>query len=119
MKLNDFTKGLIMALVGFVATTLSSLETFNIIYVLLSTVGFTLVYVAKNYVFPSVSAFGIDFKDIISGVILAVGMGVVSYVAQILTTGFEWGTLWLAVSGAVVGYFLKTLPTDSTAEIKK
>jgi len=113
MKLNAFWKGLIMALVGFVATTLSDLETFNAAYVIIATLGFTVIYVAKNYAFPSISVFGLDIRDAISGLILAVGMGLSSYVAQILTTGFEWQTLWIAVSGAVVGYIMKTLPSKA------
>ena len=49
-----------------------------------------------------------NVNDLISGLILAIGMGLSSYVAQILTIGFEWQALWVAVSGAVVGYFTKT-----------
>lgn len=113
MKLSVFWKGLIMALVGFVATTLSDLETFNVVYIVISTLGFTIVYFAKNYMFPSVSVMGLDLRDIISGFVLALGMGVSSYVAQILTTGFSWQTLWIAVSGAVIGYIAKTLPSKA------
>lgn len=108
MKLNAFWKGLIMAIVGFIATTLSDLETFNAAYVVIATISFTLIYIAKNAIFPSMSALGLDFRDIVSGLILAVGMGLSSYVAQILTGGFTWGTFWLAISGAVIGYITKT-----------
>jgi hypothetical protein len=109
MKLNAFWKGLIMALIGFVATTISDLETFNAAYVGISTVSFTLIYVAKNYVWESKSKIlGLDWQDLLSGLILALGMGISSYVAQILTIGFEWQSLWVAVSGAVIGYFTKT-----------
>lgn len=108
MKLNAFWKGLLMALVGFISTTLSDLETFNFAYVAISTVSFTLIYIAKNYAFPSISVIGLDIRDVISGVILAVGMAISSYVAQILTTGFDLKTLLVSIGGAIVGYFLKT-----------
>lgn len=116
MKLNAFIKGLIMALVGFIATTISDLsgeESVNFTYILIASIGFTVVYIAKNYKFPSVSALGFDLRDVISGLILAIGMGISSTVAQILTTGFDAHTLWVAVSGAVVGYVLKTLPNNA------
>lgn len=99
-----------MAIVGFLATTLSDLETFNAAYAIISTVSFTLVYVGKNYVWPSKSdILGLDWHLFASGAVLAIGMGLSSYVAQILTSGFEWHTLWVSVSGAVIGYFTKTL----------
>ena len=113
MKLNAFWKGLIMSLIGFIATALSDLESMNIVYILISSIGFIAVYIGKNYIMPSVSAIGVDFRDIISGVIVALGMGLSSAAAQILTTGFEWNTLWIAVSGAVIGYFTKTISTNS------
>jgi len=99
-----------MALVGFVASTLSEMETFNIAYVLIATGGFTLVYLVKNAIMPSVSIIGVDMKDIISGAILALGMALSSYAAQVLTIGFDWQTLLVSVSGAVLGYFTKTIP---------
>lgn len=110
MKLNAFWKGFLMAIIGFIATTLADLETFNAAYVGIATLGFTLVYVGKNYAFPSTSNFlGLNLNDLFSGIALALGMALSSYVAQILTTGFEWHTLWVSVSGAIVGYFTKTL----------
>ena len=116
MKLSTFWKGLFMALVGFIATTLSDLETFNAAYVGISTVAFTIIYVGKNYLFPSVSVVGIDLQDILSGLVLAVGMGVSSFAGQILTTGLlDWNALWVAVAGAFVGYFVKTAPSKAKA----
>ena len=113
MKLTAFWKGLIMALVGFVATMLSDLETMNFAYMAIATAGFTVVYVVKNAVWPSISVVGIDIQDMLSGLILAVGMALSSYAAQILTTGFDWQTLWISVAGAFVGYFAKTIPSNA------
>lgn len=114
MKLNAFWKGLVMAVVGFIATMLSDLETLNFAYMAIATTGFTVVYVVKNWAMPSVSVVGIDLKDMLSGVILAVGMGLSSYAAQILTIGFEWQTLWISICGAVIGYFSKTIPSKGS-----
>lgn len=114
MKLNAFWKGLIMALVGFIATMLSDLDTLNFAYIGLSTLGFTIIYVVKNAVWPSISVVGIDIRDVISGVILAVGMAISSFAAQLLTTQtFEWSALGVAVLGAIVGYFAKTIPSNA------
>lgn len=114
MKLSTFWKGLFMALVGFIATTLSDLETFNIAYVAVSTIAFTVIYVGKNYLFPSISVVGIDLQDFISGLVLAVGMGFSSFAGQILVTGvLDWSALWVAVVGAFVGYFVKTVPSKA------
>jgi len=112
MKLSAFWKGLFMALVGFIATTLSDIETFNIAYVGISTVAFTIIYIGKNYLFPSVSVVGIDLQDFLSGLVLAVGMGISSFAGQILTVGsLDWNALGIAVVGALVGYFVKTAPS--------
>ena len=114
MKLNAFWKGLIMALVGFVATMLSDLESLNFAYIILATLGFTIVYVVKNAVWPSISVVGIDLRDTISGLILAVGMAISSFAAQLVTTGtFEWKALGIAVLGTVIGYFAKTAPSNA------
>ena len=113
MKLNAFWKGLIMALVGFISTTVSDLETFNFAYVAISTLGFTVIYIGKNYAFPSVSVLGLDLRDILSGLIVAGGMAISSYVAQILTVGFDLKTLLVAVGSALAGYLLKTVSSNA------
>ncbi len=112
MKINAFWKGFIMAIVGFVATTLSDLETFNLAYVLIATVGFTVIYVGKNAIFKSTSGAGtINLQDLLSGVIVAVGMAISSFAASVITSGaVDWKELGVAVIGAVVGYFTKTVP---------
>jgi hypothetical protein len=119
MKLTAFWKGLIMAIIGFVATTISDLEAFNINYVLIATTAFTLIYIGKNAVFPSTSPLWLNLRDVISGVLIAVGMAIASFTASIITTGVvDWRALWIAVVGAVTGYFLKTASTDSGKSVK-
>jgi uncharacterized membrane protein YvlD (DUF360 family) len=114
MKLSAFWKGLIMALIGFIATMLSDLESFNVWYVVIATVAFILIYVAKNAVYPSTSQIGLNIRDLISGLMIAVGMAISSFAASIITLGsVDWHALWLAVVGAVVGYFVKTVPSKA------
>jgi hypothetical protein len=109
MKLTPWIKALLMALVGFLATTLADLESFNFSYVAIATAAFTLIYVAKNAVWPSDSPIGLNVRDLISGVVVAVGMAISSFAASIITTGVvDWKALGIAVFGAVVGYFTKT-----------
>ena len=112
MKLSTFFKGFIMALVGYLATELSDMEVFNLAYTLIVTTGFTVIYLGKNWLFPSVSdKFGIHARDFISGAIVAVGMAFMTYAGTLLTdVVFTWGALFKAVAGAVAGYFIKTVP---------
>lgn len=109
MKLNAFWKGLIMSVIGFTVTLFTGSETVSFAYAAIATLGFTTVYFIKNFAMPSISVMGnIDLRDALSGVILAVGMALSSYAAQVLTGEFSWKTLGLAVGGAVVGYLGKT-----------
>jgi len=109
-------KGLIMAVVGFLATTIADLEVVNWWYVLISTVAFTLIYIGKNFFLPSTSEPGkINWMDAFSGVLIAIGMMVSSMAGSILTTGtVDWRALGVAVIGAIVGYFTKTFFSSST-----
>lgn len=121
MKLSAFWKGLIMAVVGFIATGISqNVEGLNFTYVVISTVGFTLLYIGKNAVFQSTSEPGIvNWQDLLSGIIIAVSMAISSFAASIITTGaVDWQALWIAVVGAVVGYFTKTLPSGTKVGVK-
>jgi hypothetical protein len=112
MKLNAFWKGFIMALIGYLATELSDMEVFNIAYTAIVTIGFTIIYAGKNYLFPSVSdKFGVQARDFISGGIIAIGMAFMTYAGTLFTdVTFTWLALLKAVGGAVVGYFIKTIP---------
>lgn len=113
--MKTFFKGLIAAIIGFIASYVAEAETVNYLYIVVYTAGFTLVYLAKNYVFPSISVFGtIDLRDIISGLILAVGSGVVAYAAQYLTTGvITWSEIGNAVWISVTAYLATKFGFDS------
>lgn len=113
--MNSFWKGLIMAIVGFAATTIADLETFNLAYVVITTVAFTLLYIGKNYWLPSNSDTGkLNGQDVLSGILIAVSMALSNFAAVLLTSAtLDWKQLGLAVVGAIVGYFIKTTPAKS------
>jgi len=118
--MNTYLKGFFMAVVGFIATTLGDLETFNFAYVAIATTGFTVIYLGKNWFLPSMSeSWKVDTIDMISGLMIAAGMAISSFAASIITTGaIDWRALGLAVIGAVVGYFMKTVPSKAK-KVKK
>lgn len=101
-----------MGLFALVATMLSSQEELNVVYVSINTFGFVIVYIGKNYVWPSISAYGMDVRDWVSALIVALGMAITNYAAQTLTVGFTWQAFWTAIAGAVIGYIIKTVPND-------
>jgi EamA domain-containing membrane protein RarD len=112
MKLNAFIKALIMTVIGFVVMTLKEMETFNLAYIALTTGFFTVGYVLKNYLFPSLSDKGkVDLRDLLSGLWIAVNMAASDVISQVLIVGsVDWQALGWAVLGATLGYFGKTLP---------
>ena len=113
--MKTFWKGLIMAIVGFLASTISDIEVINWAYVLITTIGFTAIYFGKNYWMPSTSEGGsVNGRDIWSGLLIAVGMAISSFAASIITTGMvDWKALIISTIGAVVGYFTKTIPSKA------
>lgn len=106
-----------MAIVGFVATLISQdIESLTFAYVLISTLGFTLLYLAKNAVWPSTSPEWMLklWESIGSGILIAVAMAISTFAASIITTGHvDLHALWVSVVTAVIGYFTKTLPSTT------
>lgn len=115
MKLNSFIKGLIMGVIGLVATLLSDVETLNVAYMAITVVLFVAQYSVKNWFMPSITdKLTIDTRDFISGLLSAVFMGVSVYAGTLLTdVAFTWPALFKAISVAFVGYFVKTVPTNA------
>jgi len=110
---NTLVKGLIITLITILATTFTTtgLPATVIGWEILSitTAGTLLVYLAKNFLFPSVSLFGtIDLRDLLSGLIMAVGSALSSLAASDITgTKVDWIHL-LSLSGSIaVGYLAK------------
>jgi hypothetical protein len=110
--MNRTLKVFLMAVASFVITTIATLATFNVWYVVLVTGAFALEYAVKNYWFPSNSPEGqLYWKDILSGLVLAVCAGLNVLGANLLTgTEFSAALLWSTVVGAIVIYFTKTIP---------
>ena len=120
---NNFLKGLVMTIVAFICAYMSdSIESgiqWN--YVLISTIGISLTYIGKNAIYQSSSPSGtLDFKDMISGVIIAVGTAISTGAANWITEGsIDWKAMFAAVVAVVIGYFSKTLTTNSGKISKK
>ena len=109
----------LMALVGFLASVISTQTGgVNWWYVLITTGAFVLLYIPKNIWLPSDSDPGtLSFKDIISGLFIAISMAISSGIGMIITnSGVNWRELGLAVIGAVLGYFIKTVPQQKAAK---
>ena len=120
---NNVIKGLIMTVVAFLASYLSdNIEAgINWTYVLVSMFGITLVYLSKNLVFNSNSNPGkLNRNDGWSGLIMAIGTGISSFAASIISTGaVDWKALFVAMLSVVVGYFGKTLMSNSSGKVIK
>jgi magnesium-transporting ATPase (P-type) len=105
MKLDSkFVKGLLlMASVVFAA-----LQTGNVIWAstIILTICVGITYYVKNYLSPSDSPEGqLNWKNIISALILAVATGVSDSIATLIVNGtLNWGLLWTTVSSVVVTY---------------
>jgi hypothetical protein len=110
---SSLLKNLIMGIVGVIGAAFSEMEVFVPMYVVLVTVIYTGQYAVKNWLMPSISdKLSIDIRDIVSGALSALFMGISVYAASLLTeVEFTWLALWKAVSIAVVGYFTKTVPS--------
>ena len=101
-----FVKNLIAALIAVIAAYVAQAETINYIYIAVYVVGYTAWYAAKNLVLPSVSILGtIDLRDILSGLILAIGSGIMTFSAQLIAaTDFSWHGILNAVWVSVLAY---------------
>ena len=73
----------------------------------ITVVGNIVIYLGKNAVFPSTSLFGsIDVKDLLSGLVLALGSAMTSFAAAAITsTTIDWHLL-LTTAGSISGTYL-------------
>jgi hypothetical protein len=101
-------KGLIAALIAWFAAYFQSTIDLNWVYVSVYAVSFTLLYLAKNYKWPSTSPLGfINVWDVLSGLLIAVFGGLADWAAQLLTGAiFNWHTIWVTASTTAVAYLL-------------
>lgn len=121
---NTFAKGLIMTIVALLAAYFSeNIETgIDWVYLLITTVGITATYIGKNYKFHSDSGFlGLNWNDIYSGLILAGGTAISSFIASMVSTGVFDTVALLALAKAVLiavaGYMGKTLFSNSSGKV--
>lgn len=126
MKLSKFTKGLLLAIVTLVLTSVTTtgwptaVTGWEILGITVA--GTTLTYVAKNAVFPSVSVLGtINLADLASGAILAIGTGISNWAATAITaTPVHWNELLTLVGGILLAYLGKKFAShpDDTQTLK-
>lgn len=113
---NNIVKGLFMTIVAFLGSYIGdNVESgINIQYVIISTIGISMVYIGKNFIYQSVSAKGnIDVRDALSGLIVSIGTAISSGAASFIVNGsIDWKAMGLAVIAVIVGYFGKTAITD-------
>jgi hypothetical protein len=107
-------KVLLMALVTIAAGVFSQsgLPTTTVAWEVtgMTVLGSFLIYVAKNAIIPSTSVGGtINWMDIVSGLIMALGTGLSNWAASAITsTPIVWTELLKAMGVVVIGYFAKT-----------
>lgn len=100
---------------SLVATVAVTIPLNNIWFSICTTVVFTIGYALKNAWIPSNSPEGkIGTWDVISGVLIAVMMAASELIAQYVTgVHLTAQMFWVAISGALVTYFAKTIPQGS------
>jgi hypothetical protein len=126
MKLTKFAKGLILAIVTLVLTSVTTtgwpaaVQGWEILGI--TVLGTSLTYIAKNAIFPSISILGtINLSDVASGAILAVGAGISNWAATAITSvPVHWNELLELVGSILVAYLAKKFAShpDDTAALK-
>ena len=123
MTTQQFLKGLLMALVAVLVTAFST-PPVDYILMAISAVCAILVYVGKNLVsvLHSDSPIGaLSFINIISGVLIALGTGLLDGFAMYLIDGvIVWAVLWKYVVFVTLSYITSTLfaPPYNTNKVK-
>lgn len=123
MTTQQFLKGLLMALVAVLVTAFST-PPVDYILMAISAVCAILVYVGKNLVsvLHSDSPVGaLSFINIISGVLIALGTGLLDGLAMYLIDGvIVWAVLWKYVVFVTLSYVTSTLfaPPYNTNKVK-
>jgi hypothetical protein len=114
-------KGLIMAVIALVASTISTsgFPATAIGWEILgiTVVGTILVYLGKNAIAPSTSAIGtINVGDLISGAVVAIGSALSSWAAAAITaTTLDWKALLIAAGTAGGTYLLSKFGFGNSA----
>lgn len=119
--MKDKIKIFIMTMVAFVATTFStgipeSKDAWIVFGV--TVLGIAITYIAKNFLIPSTSeAKTLNWVDLISGALIAIGAAISSFVAEIAVGGsLDWKELGKLLFVVVMGYLSKTLIQQPATE---
>lgn len=107
--MTKFMTGLVTTVVAVVATAFTTgLPATGAAWGVLgiTALGMVLTYIAKNAVFPSVSIYGnIDLRDVLSGLIMALGTAVSNWVGTIIVgMAIDWKSFLTMVIAAAVTY---------------
>ena len=117
MKNNNFWKNFVMTIVAVIAAFIGDNveQGINIGVLLITIFGTSLVYMAKNWAMPSNSdGMTWNLRDMLSGLILVIGTAIVNGAATFLIDGeISWQSLWKVVMTVTIGYFAKTLKSNS------
>lgn len=119
MSVQEFFKGLLMVLMAIVVSAFSQPPIdWGTTTVML--IGTALVYIGKNIFLQSESPSGwLDWRDLVSGLIIAIGTGLTSYVAQIVTeTVINWTTVWHVALSVALTYLAGTFFTPERVKQK-
>jgi len=119
MSVQEFFKGLLMLLMAVLVSAFSQPPIdWGITIVML--IGTALVYIGKNIFLQSESPSGwLDWRDLVSGLIIAIGTGLTNYVAQIVTeTVINWTTVWHVALSVALTYLASTFFTPERAKQK-
>lgn len=115
--MQTFIKGLIMAILSFVALSIqqNGFPTLAVQWELMgiTILGISFVYVAQNYVIKSTSAVGtVDLINVIKGLILALGTGLSDFAAHwAANQPIHVSDLLKAAGAVLIAYFVKSFAT--------
>lgn len=117
---SKFFKGLLAAIIGALAT-IYGVEGATAPYYGVVVFGAVLIYFAQNAVFKPVSVFGtIDlWKDVIKGLIMALGTAGSAYGASLLLPDvtFTWDSFFDVLKVAFGAYLTKNILSNSKGEL--
>lgn len=115
----QFFKGLLMALMAIIVTAFTQ-QPIDWGTTIILLIGTALGYIGKNIFLQSESPSGwLDWRDLVSGILVAVGAGLSSYVEQIVTeTIINWTTVWHVAVSVALTYLSTTFFAPAKAAYK-
>lgn len=114
---STFFRGLLSVLIGAIASLIAVQAASPWFYVV-TVLGIVITYFVQNGILKPISLFGtIDVTDLIKGLLIAIGTGLSTYAAQLITSEFILKDLLQVVVGAVVLFLTQSYATDSSGTV--